>query len=119
MLWLLGIVFIPLPTQLAGTNDDGERLVYALYIGTLFIICSILVLLTWTMQIEPEVHVDPDRPPQAIEGVTITVTMLAALILAVTVPGLGMSAMFVVFLTSPFERWRHRRVTQRAARPPL
>ena len=30
MLWLLGIVFIPLPTQLAGTNDDGERLVYAL-----------------------------------------------------------------------------------------
>lgn len=89
-----------------------------MYIGTLFIICSILVLLTWTMQIAPEVHVDPDRPPQAIEGVTITVTMLAALILAVTVPGLGMSAMFVVFLTSPFERWRHRRVTQRAARPP-
>lgn len=118
MLWLLAIVFLPLPTQLAGTNDDADKLVFAIYIGTLVIISAVLMLVVWTMQIAPEIHVDPDNPPRAIEGLSITLMLALALVLAVTVPGLGMNAMFVVFLTAPIETWRHRRVNRRAARPP-
>lgn len=117
MFWLLSIVFVPLPTQLAGTNDDNDRLVYALYIGTLFVVSAALVLVAYTMQIAPEIHVDPNNPPRATEGASITVLILVALLLAVTVPGLGMWAMFVLFLTSPIERWRQRRVSRPAARP--
>lgn len=109
MLWLLMIVFLPLPTQLSGTNDDGDKLVYAIYIGTLVVVSAALMLLVWTMQIAPEVHADPNDPPRAIEGLTVTLTMVLALVLSVTIPVLGMWAMAVVFLTAPIERWRHRR----------
>lgn len=117
MFWLLTIVFVPLPTQLAGTNDDNDKLVYAIYIGTLFIVSAALVLLAYTMQIAPETHVDPANPPRALEGVSITALMIVALILAITVPGLGMWSMFVLFLTAPIERWRHARVSRPAGRP--
>ena len=117
VLWLLGIVFLPLPTQLVGTNDDGDKLVYALYIGTLVIVSATLMLLVWTMQIAPQVHAEPNDPPQAIEGLTVTLMMLLALVLAVSVPGLGMGAMAVVMLTAPIESHRHGRLTKRAAKP--
>jgi uncharacterized membrane protein len=109
MLWLLTIVFLPLPTQLAGTNDDGDKLVYAIYIGTLVVVSASLMLLVYTMQIAPEVHADRNDPPRAIEGLTITLMMTVALVLAVTIPGLGMGAMAITVLTTPIEMWRHRR----------
>ncbi len=76
------------------------------------------MLIVWTMQITPEIHVDPNDPPRAIEGLSVTLMLALALVLAVTVPGLGMSAMFVVFLAGPIEIYRHRRITRRAGRPP-
>ncbi|MGH9270669.1 MAG: TMEM175 family protein, partial [Ilumatobacteraceae bacterium] len=117
MLWLLTIVFLPLPTQLAGTNDDNDKLVFAIYIGSLVVVSASIMLLVWTMQIAPEVHADPQDPPRAIDGLTITLMMALALVLAVTVPGLGMSAMAVVFLASPIEYWRQKRLKSRAGRP--
>jgi uncharacterized membrane protein len=117
MLWLAGIVWLPLPTELLGGQFAGSRLTHALYIGSMFVVSAALTLMNQAMVRTPEIHRDSVVPPERYGGVAITGMTLVALVVAVAVPPIGMFAMFLLILAGPIERrlWPSR--TTRPAGP--
>ena len=104
-LWLISIVFIPLPTEMLGEHGVDDRFVRFVYCGSLFLSSASLVLLDWLIRRSPETWRDPSRPPAGFErGVVTCVMFLLATVIAVTVPVIGLWALVLVWLGDPLGR---------------
>lgn len=102
--WLATIVFLPLPTELLG-NDSGDlRVRYGVYVASVFLVSLTLTLLNQIMARAPQLHRPGVVPPLRKSGITVTGLILVALVVAVTVPTIGLFAMFIVALSGPLER---------------
>jgi len=105
LLWLLTIVFVPLPTELLGVRGSGEAFVRFVYIASVLATSLALLLVQLIIDRTPELQFEPDAPrdPAGLMYVTPGLLLLA-LALGVTVPAIGMWAMLLLFLTGPVSR---------------
>lgn len=117
-LWLLSIVAIPFAANLLA-YADRDRGVYALYIGVMVVASASTLAMDVLLLRDPELlRADAPRPTPSFVTVFI---LIAALVLAVTVPAVNMGWLLLLFLSSPLERvWarlRHRELPPRAPAP--
>ena len=102
LLWLLTIVFIPVPTELLGVRGTSEAFVRFVYIGSVLATSLALLLVQLIVDRTPGLRLEPDAPrdPAGLMYVTPGLLLLA-LALGVTVPAIGMWAMLLLFLSGP------------------
>ncbi len=98
MLWLATIVFLPLPTEMVAQIGSEDRAVSALYIGTILVSAIALELLTVIISRTPEIQTEAPPP---VPDPTMVILTAVALIIAVTIPAIGMWAMLLLFLQGP------------------
>ena len=103
MLWLATIVFLPLPTELLGSELSSDALVRAVYIGSVFAVSASLSLVNIVLARSPELHRDPQNPPEWYGGISVAALFVVIFVVAVFVPAIGMFAMFLLFLSGPVE----------------
>jgi uncharacterized membrane protein len=102
MLWLLTIVFLPLPTEMLGAYSVEETLVRFLYIGAVLASSVALMGIQLVIDASPSLRADPgaELPPWQSRLVP-PVLIAVALVVAVAVPEIGMWAMLILFLSGP------------------
>ena len=104
-LWLISIVFIPLPTEMLGEHGADDRFVRFVYCGSLFVASASIVLVEWLIRRSPETWRDPSGPPVGFErGLMTSVMFLVATVIAVAVPVIGLWALVLVWLGDPLGR---------------
>lgn len=102
--WLATIVFLPFPTELLGSDSD-ERLTHGIYIGTLVAAAAAQSVQRWLILRETSTSV-----PLRADLVTLGL-MIASLVVAVSLPVIGMWSLLVLLLTSPIMRLLRNRTT--------
>ncbi len=108
--WLLVIVILPFPTEMVG-GFKTDRFTASFYIGTVLAssVCYLAMLLI--------IHADPDTAKNAggipgrqrFAAMVTTGLLVLALVLAALVPGVGFSALLLLFLTGPIGRLKYGR----------
>ncbi len=103
--WLISIVFIPLPTEMLGENGADDPFVRFVYCGSLFVSSASIVFVDWLIRRSPETWKDPSGPPRGFErGLMTSAMFLLATVIAVTVPPIGLWALMLVWLGDPLGR---------------
>jgi uncharacterized membrane protein len=104
-LWLLAIVTIPFSANVL-SNGGGQRPeVYALYIGNMLVASLAMRLIGGELYRHPELMTEEGRAQlDRTAGVAELLLMALALVLAVTVPAVGMFWLFLLFLAGPVHR---------------
>lgn len=102
MAWLASIVFLPLPTEMIARADVDDRAVHALYIGTIIVSSVAQSATAIAIRATPSIQ-EPDAPVVEVEPL-VTVMLLIALVVSVTIPSLGMWPLLLLFLTRPVRR---------------
>ena len=98
LVWLIGIVFLPYPTELIGVVDSDDVWAPVLYIGTLAVTTLAGLAMDVLIARSPEI-----RAPGAVEhhdvvaGLVTVGTMLVALVVALVVPAAGMWSLLLLF----------------------
>ena len=118
--WLATIVFLPVPTVLLFRSATYDPVTLALYIGAMLVD----MVLSRCMQLEIAAHCgEPDefernRFRLLLEWIPV-VLMAIALVLAVTLPAVGVKALYIVVLSFPLSallrRIRRRRTAVTAS----
>lgn len=104
-LWLLSIVFLPFPTELLGLARTVDRPTTVLYVGTLFVTAALGMLAQWISVRDPGLLTAQARADTNLAASAVaTGLMLVALIVALTVPVIGLYALLLLFLSDPVER---------------
>ena len=114
LLWLFTVVFLPFPTELLASQDTN-RVTAGLYIGTLLASSVALSLLETRVRHRPELQaVGWSSAHWDIPWLT-TVLLAVALVLAVTIPGVGMWSLLLLLTGTPIRAAMKRRT---APQPP-
>lgn len=119
-LWLLSIVAIPFAANLLAYADH-DRGVYALYIGVMVLASAS----TWAMELvlaRTPALLRSDAPAATHRGPSLAtlLILIAALLLAVAVPDVGMAWLLLLFLSTPLERaWARLRGRPAPERMPV
>jgi uncharacterized membrane protein len=98
LVWLIGIVFLPYPTELIGVVDSDDVWAPVVYIGTLAVTTLAGLGMDAVIARSPEI-----RAPGAVEhhdlvpGLVTVGTMLVALVLALVFPAVGMWSLLLLF----------------------
>jgi uncharacterized membrane protein len=105
LVWLLTIVFLAFATQAAATYR-ADRLVVAVYIGTVTASSVCLLLLTVWLRRRPglrraDVAAEDIHLPAAL---SIIALLVCALVLGVAIPAVNYWALLLLFLSGPVER---------------
>ncbi|BCW63884.1 TMEM175 family protein [Arthrobacter sp. StoSoilB22] len=113
--WMFTIVVMPVATSLS-TQMESDWAQPLVYIGTLFT-TSLMLLLTRTyLRSHPDLHQMSDA--DAVMGIRasfiVSGLFLAALVLAVVIPGAGNWPLLLMLLSEPLQRLDRRR----GSRPP-
>lgn len=96
-LWLLTIVFLPFPTELLGQSPNSDRVVAALYIGTMALNTYAGLAQQLIIVRTPELQLTSNQGSLRLSPAVVPpVLMTLALVLAVVVPGLGLWALLVL-----------------------
>jgi uncharacterized membrane protein len=111
--WLISIVFIPLPTEMLGEHGVTDAFVRFVYCGSLFVSSASIVFVDWLIRRSPQTWRDPSGLGPGFAGGLMTgVMFLVATAIAVTVPAIGLWALVLVWLGDPLgqrlERGRQR-----------
>lgn len=105
--WLLTIVILPFPTEMIGGFGD-DRFVADLYIGTVLAstLCQLVMILI--VNRHPDVVREDDPiPRRSLSGTIMSAVLMAlALILAITVPGVGFFGMLLLLVPDVIYRAR-------------
>lgn len=100
--WMLTIVWLPVATALTGqlASDNLQRTVY---IGSMALTSAMLFAARMDLRRHPNLHtISPTAMTRGLTGdVLSTVMFLVCLVVAVVVPGVGYSAMFLMLLLRP------------------
>lgn len=113
--WMFGIVFVPISTALLGLGHT-EPLQVTLYIGSLLWCSLSMNVMAWLTFRQAALQGRPAESAPRLLSVSLSVTALFVLSLglALALPGLGYSALYVMFLvplvtrliTPLLARWR-------------
>ena len=104
-LWLLSIVFLPLPTELIGSGHASDVATSALYIGTMVVTTIASLVQQWIIIRSPELQVEEARGTLTIVPLVVTTAvMIVALVLAVAVSAIGLWALLLLLLSGLTER---------------
>lgn len=104
-LWLATIVFIPFTANVLSSSEGEQPAVYALYIGNMLLATVTMQAMGIYIQRTPGVAQEEALPAMdATRGWSTSLLMALALVLAVTVPSVGMWWLFVLFLSEPVHR---------------
>jgi uncharacterized membrane protein len=109
LLWLAAIVFLPLPTVLIVDSPGHDPVASALYIGTIVVADVAARLQELTIDRH---HLDPEKPahtPLRWTAWTSTLLTVLALIIAVSIPTIGLYSLVLILLTTPINRLRRGR----------
>jgi uncharacterized membrane protein len=115
LVWLIGIVFLPYPTELIGVVGSDDVWAPVLYIGTLAVTSLAGLAMHAVITRSPAI-----RAPGAAEhrdlvpGLVTVGTMLVALVLALAVPAVGMWALLLLVAAPLITRLLNRRRTAAA-----
>ena len=99
LVWLIGIVFLPYPTELIGVVDTADVWAPVLYIGTLTVTTLAGLAMHAVIARSPAI-----RGQGAVEhhdlvpGLVTAGTLLAALVLAFAFPAVGMWSLLLLFV---------------------
>lgn len=116
-LWLLTIVFLPFPTELLGQSPNSDRVVAALYIGTMALNTYAGLAQQLIIVRTPELQLTSNQGSLRLSPAVVPpVLMTVALVLAVVVPGLGLWALLVLLPSGLIVRLVARRAGH-AAQP--
>ncbi|MGV8968335.1 MAG: TMEM175 family protein [Cellulomonas sp.] len=87
--WLVSIVVLPYTTGLIGTDQDSGRVVTSVYVGTMLVTPLASLAMEWLVIRTPALHAAGPRAAalNLTPAVVIVLSMLAALVVAVAVPG--------------------------------
>ena len=101
--WILSIVFLPFPTELISSANNGIATAHAIYVGTMLLTAATLVQ-KWAIVRGPELGDDTD-PPRTIDAEAILTGLMAfALVITIVVPSSGLWPLFALLLSRPLER---------------
>jgi uncharacterized membrane protein len=109
-IFLLGIVFLPFPTEILGAAGSKDVTSRALYIGTLLLITAGSLAQQWIITRNPALQAPAVRGTFTIVPAAVTVAAVAvALIVAVAVPAIGIWSLLILTTTGAVDRWIQRR----------
>jgi uncharacterized membrane protein len=117
LVWLIGIVFLPYPTELIGVVEADDTWAPVIYIGTLAVTTLAGLGMDALIARSPELR----APEAAVErrdlaqGVLTVATMALALVVALVFPRVGMWSLLLLFLTPLAGRVVTRRRASAAA----
>jgi len=101
-LWLFGIVFLPFPTELLSASVHAGPGIHALYIGTLLVATVGALVQQFAVVHRAELQVEEHRGEARMTLAVIqTLLMALALVLAITVPPIGLWALLLLLLLYP------------------
>lgn len=110
LLWLASIVFLPFPTQLLGSSDRTDITTTYLYIGTMLITCASMVIQQLLIGHRPEIQVkNSGRTFAPTASVIMTLLVLVALVIAVTMPTIGLWSLVITAAETPITALTRRR----------
>jgi TMEM175 potassium channel family protein len=105
LVWLVTIVFMPVPTELLGVRGSDDAWVRAVYIGSVLATSVALLVVERVIDRTPSVWRDGRRPLRTLRSELVAPLLIAvALVVGVTIPVIGMWAMVLVALTEPVAR---------------
>jgi uncharacterized membrane protein len=96
--WLIGIVFLPYPTELIGVVGDDDIWAPVVYIGTLAVTSLAGLAMETVISRTPRIHArGMTRTHDLVPGLVTVGTMLVALVLALALPAIGMWSLLLLF----------------------
>lgn len=97
--WLIGIVVMPVPTALVVNGDGHDQISMAFYIGTMFVISLMQFIMNYHVYKNQDLEHGQARNPNRVLGAFLSALYLAlALIIAVTIPSIGLWSLTIMFL---------------------
>jgi uncharacterized membrane protein len=103
--WLSAIVFLPFPTELLGTAQNGSTTVHAIYLGTMLLAGLASVVQVGAAIRWPALQNEDDPNGLTMDSAVVAaVLMTVALVLAVADPSIGLWSLLVLVLSNPLER---------------
>lgn len=108
--WMFTIVWMPVATSLS-TQMRADWAQALVYIGTLFATSLMLLLARVYLRSHPDLHsMDPAETVAGIRaGAIVAGLFLAALVLALVIPGAGNLPLLLMLLSEPLQRLDRRR----------
>jgi uncharacterized membrane protein len=109
LMWLLGIVIMPFPTQLVAIATGTDKLAVVVYIGVMLWISFSQFLMSYEVYRTPRLLAEDVHPlTSVVISATVTGCLLAALIIALFWPNIGLWSLtllfFVPLITKPILR---------------
>ena len=104
MAWALTIVWLPVATAVIGQMDTDD-LQRVLYIGSMALTSTLQLLTRLHLRARPLLHDIPRDALQAgmLADIVTTGLFLVSLVIALTVPGVGYAALFLMILVGPVQ----------------
>ncbi|HWR84727.1 MAG TPA: TMEM175 family protein [Rhodoglobus sp.] len=110
LLWLLSIVFLPVPTQLIASAEREERITYALYVGTMLVTCFAALLQLAIIRGRPDLQAPEVRGTLRLAPSWIVIAIMSvALLSAVLFLRAGLFALLLLALSPVLDRSLARR----------
>ena len=119
-LWIFSIVFLPFPTELISSANNGIDTAHAIYIGTLLVTAVAALIQQWALVRRPQLREPEREPPATVDDVAILVGLMAiAMVVTIVVPSSGLWPLLALLASRPLERaaggWRMRRARDSAS----
>lgn len=104
-LWLGSIVFIPFAANLLAKADGSRADVNAVYIGTMIVTSAAMFVIELILVRNPELMREDARGSlDLLRSIPAPALMAVALVLAVSVPQVGLWWLLLLFLSTPLHR---------------
>ena len=100
LFWLLTVILIPVPTRLIA-DYGSESTAIGMYIGLLLLNSAALSVLTRHVDRHTELRVPDVKPVDLVGSLVSTGLLLAATLVGVLVPSIGLYALLFLFLSKP------------------
>ena len=102
LMWLLGIVVMPFPTQLVAKASSSDTLAVAAYLGTMLWIAIAQLLMGITLARNPSLLRDGEyRHTNVVVSASLVGVLLIAFIIGLLWPDAGLWSLFLVVLVRP------------------
>ena len=111
LMWLLGIVIMPFPTQLVAKASSSDKLAVAVYIGTMLFIAFAQLLMSVELFRHPKLLRDGEHRFSSVVASAVLCSAIAvALIVGLFWPDAGLWSLGLVVLVRPVTRLILKRI---------
>lgn len=111
LLWLLGIVVMPFPTQLVAKASSSDSLAVTVYIGTMLWIALAQLLMSVELYVNPKLLRDGEhRASSVVASAVLSGIILLALIIGRFWPDAGLWSLALIALVRPITGGILRRI---------